>query len=241
MAKFFLQFRDESGRIERFTFPGNHYRGDGLAEIGVRDADDRGLRHAGQRVERQFDFLGINVVATADDQVLGTPDDGNISIGIKRTDVARTEITVRGEFLAGLIRHAPVAGKYIVALDLNAADFTARQWTIVIVRHSDRYARKRKTDTAAATLPVQRVGADHSGFGHAIAFQDGLTGACLELLERLELQGSGTGDEQAHTAAGIAVEPVFGQQPCIERRYAHHDRRARKIAQHQFRIELSVP
>ena len=64
----------------------HHDRGDALAEIGVRHADDRALDDAGKRVDLALDFLGIDVEAAGDDEVLAAPDDVDIAA---RVDLAR--------------------------------------------------------------------------------------------------------------------------------------------------------
>src|SRR5579859_6727239 len=164
-----------------------------------------------------------------------------MTLRIDRTDIAGAEVTIHGKFLAGPFRHAPITGEYIFTLDLDAADFARRQRTILFVRHSDRHARQWKTDAAAAPLCVQRVGADHAGFRHSVAFQYGMSAARLKRSECFQLQRRGTGNEQAHVATSIAVEPLLRQQPGVESRYTHHDRRPREIAQHQMWVELPVP
>jgi hypothetical protein len=59
----------------------HHDRGDALAEIGMRAADDGALDHARHLVDLGLDLLGIDVVAAGDDQVLAAPDDVDVALG----------------------------------------------------------------------------------------------------------------------------------------------------------------
>ena len=94
-----------------------HHDGvDGLAEVGMRQADHGRFDDTGHGVDHVLDFLRIDVEAAGDDQVLGAADDGDVAVGIAPAHVAGLEPAVGGEFLGGLFRHLPVADEDVVAL-----------------------------------------------------------------------------------------------------------------------------
>ena len=88
-----LEFREppaERGEDRRFgelrARAGNDDRRHPLAEIGMRDAEDRALEHALDRVDLGLDLLRIDVEAAGDDEILGAADDVDVAVGV---DTAR--------------------------------------------------------------------------------------------------------------------------------------------------------
>src|SRR4051812_30956827 len=79
-----------------------------LAETIVRDADDRGLGDVGVLVERGFDLGRVDVLATADDDVLDAVDDEQVAVLVDAADVARVEPAV-GERLGRRLVETEVA------------------------------------------------------------------------------------------------------------------------------------
>ena len=82
-----------------------------------------------------------------------------------------------------------------------------------------------------------RIGNQHYGFGHAVALEYSMAGALLELLMRFRQQRCRARDEEPHRAAMFTTESGFAQQPRVERRHAHHHRRARQPFEHASNIE----
>ena len=59
----------------------------------------------------------------------------------------------------------------------------------------------------------------------------------LKLRERLRRQRRGAGNEEAHPLAGLPCESRASEQPRVERRHPHHDRRIRQVSDHRICIE----
>jgi hypothetical protein len=132
------------------------------------------------------------------------------------------EKAVGGELLPGLFRHAPVADEDVLALDLDAADLAGLHRRAAGADYSQRRARQRKTDGAAAPFALVGIRGEHAALGHAVALEYRVAGARLEFVEGFLQQRRRTGDEQAHVAADIATEGRLVQQAHIEGRHAHH-------------------
>src|SRR5690606_37440576 len=167
---------DDAALIERAIRILHHGGNDRFAVIRVRHADDGRFDDARERVERQLDFLGIDVVAAAEDQILGTSDDGEVAVRIQLTDVAGAEPAVGGEFLARLFGHAPVTGEHVRSLDLHHAGRADGQRRIRVVGDAKLHAGQRYAYGTAAAFAGIRIGGDHARFGHAVAFQEDVTG-----------------------------------------------------------------
>ena len=59
---------------------GHDYPNSGLTQVTVRHADDRAFQHTGLCIQHQFDFLGVDVVAAGNDQVLVAAKDVQITV-----------------------------------------------------------------------------------------------------------------------------------------------------------------
>ena len=94
-----------------------------LAEVRMRDADDRALDDAVELVDLALDFLRVDVVAAGDHEVLAAADDVDVAGLIDLAEVAADEIAVLGELGRRLFRHPPVAFENVRALDLDHAGF----------------------------------------------------------------------------------------------------------------------
>src|SRR5690606_4801634 len=126
--------------------------------------------------------LRIDIVAAGDDEVLATPDDGDIAPGVDLADIAGDQVAVGPEFRPGLFRHAPVALEHIGAADLDHADLFHRELLAGLgIDDAQRHPRQRETDRAGDTLAVIGVRGQHVGLGHAVALEDPEAGLALEL------------------------------------------------------------
>ena len=99
----------------------NHDRHDAFAEILVRQADHGGFLDAGFTVDHAFDFLGIDIVAAADDEVLASADNVDIASLVDLAKIAGDEETVGTEIGLGFLRDPPVALEDVGSLDLYHA------------------------------------------------------------------------------------------------------------------------
>jgi len=61
---------------------------DGLAKVGVGNADDGAFGDARNRFDRGFDLGGINVIPAGNDKVLGSPRDIDVTVLIDVTEIA---------------------------------------------------------------------------------------------------------------------------------------------------------
>ncbi len=223
-----LQRGDHVGFAQRITRPRDDDRLDRFAEVGVGHPDDRGFRHSGERVDLLLDFLRVDVEAAGDDQVLRAADDADVAIGEDLAHVAGAKPPVGGEFLARLLRHAPVAGKHIGSLHFDAADHARGAGVAVRVDDAHRYAGKRWADGARNPFAFERIRRVHAGLGHPVALENRVSGALPEFAEGLGQERRRPGDEQPHRAAVCGAERRIREEPRVERRNAHHDRRARQ-------------
>ena len=73
IRKAVLQRLDHVLLLEFTALRRNHNRHDFFAEVGVRHTNDRALEHAGQGIDLALDFLGIDIEAAGDDEVLAAP------------------------------------------------------------------------------------------------------------------------------------------------------------------------
>ena len=103
---------------------------------------------------------------------------------------------------------------------------------------------QREADRAAAALAVPRqvgVRGQHRGLAHAVALEDGVAGALAPGLEGLDQHRRRAADEEAHVAAGHAIEPRLGEHAHVERRHAHEDGGARQQADDAAGVEAVEP
>ena len=86
-------------------------------------ADDRNVLHAGHRAEEVLDFLGRDVLAASDDEILEASGDVVVAVLVHAADVAGVEPAVRVDALRRLLGHLVVAEHVVEA---TAADFAVR-------------------------------------------------------------------------------------------------------------------
>src|SRR5215470_7648755 len=104
------------GFSDRRTLGADQHGGDALAEIGMRHADHGGLDHAGHGVDLAFDFLGVDVEAAGDHEILAAADDMDVALAVDLAEVAGDEESVAAEFGFCFFRHAPVTPEHVGAL-----------------------------------------------------------------------------------------------------------------------------
>ncbi len=90
-------------------------------------AHDGALDHPRKGVDLVLHFLGIDVVAARDDQVLGPADDGDVARSIDDPEVAGDEEAVGAELRRRLLRHSPIAAEDVGPAHLDHADLAGRQ------------------------------------------------------------------------------------------------------------------
>src|SRR5687768_7071776 len=97
-----------------------------LAEPRVGRGDDRDVPHLGVTDEHVFDFLDGYVLATADDEVLGTPADANEAVRVHPCAVSGREPSLAVELLVGEAATLHVADERARAARDELAFFAGR-------------------------------------------------------------------------------------------------------------------
>ena len=138
----------------------------------------------GQRIDPLLDFLGIDVEAAGDDQVLRAADDADVAVREDLAHVAGAEPAVGRELLACLLGHPPIAAEDVRPLDLDAADALRRDRCVVVADDAHRHAGQRRTDGAGDPLAGERVRRVHPGLRHAVALEDRVPRAPLGIRRR---------------------------------------------------------
>ena len=149
---------------------------------------------------------------------------------VKLADIAGDKITIVTKFCACLVRHAPVAGEHVGALDLEHTHRTLTHRRAAIeIDDTQRHSRQRQPDRARHALAAVRVRGINTGLAHAVAFKYGVTGACQPVTVGLNEQRRRTRDKQAHLCGAGLVELRMLQQPHIVGRHAHKYRRGGQV------------
>ena len=143
--------------------------------------------------------------------------------------VAGPEVAVGGEFLARLLRHAPVAGEDVGPL----APRPRRPRPAATAAPAASTTRIDTPGSGWPTVPptrgaVERIRRVHPGFGHPVAFEDRVPGALAKASKVSASSGAEPETNSRIAAAGAARERRLGEQPRVERGHAHHHGRARQ-------------
>ena len=93
----------------------------------MRHADHGAFQHAGLFVQHQLDFLGIDVVAARNDQILAPAHDADIAVGVDLAQIAGDEKPVVAQFGGGFLGHLPIALEHVRPAHLDHADLALRQ------------------------------------------------------------------------------------------------------------------
>src|SRR6266852_6290889 len=126
--------------------------------------------------EHVFDLARVDVVAAADDELLGPADYAQVARVIEIADVAGPEVALLGERRRRRLGEVEIAAEHVGTLDedlralLLEANFDARQ------RHAD---------GSRAPLALVGVGNEHEGLGHPVALEHDLAGALTDGLVQL--------------------------------------------------------
>src|SRR5581483_7653847 len=139
-------------------------------------ADDGAFDDARHCIDALLDLLRIDVEPAGDDQVLRAADDLNITLRGPHAHVAGAKVSVGSEFLPGLVRHAPIAGKNVGPLHLDRPDRPRRTGRAVFVDDAQIHPRQWLAHRAADAAAFQRVRRVHPGLGHAIALENAVPG-----------------------------------------------------------------
>ena len=163
----------------------------------------------------------------------------HIAALVDLAEIAGDEEAVRPELRRRLLGHAPVPLEDVGALDLDHADLALghRRARIGI---ADAGQDAGQGHAHGASDPVALIGVRgvHVGFGHAVAFENRMAGACPPFPVGFGQQGRRARDEQAHVLGGLGRQVRALQQAGVESGHAHHGGGAGHQAQNRVRIEL---
>jgi len=158
---------------------------------------------------------------------------------IDHAEIAGDEEAVWTELGLGLLRHAPIALEHVRALHLDHADLALRHERAgfgIGDTHAD--ARQREADGAGDAVAVIGVRRDHVGFGHAVAFENGVADPRSPFAMRFGEQRRGARHEQAHVRGRLLRQALVRQQACVEGRHAHQAGGARHVGHDLVDVEL---
>ena len=150
-----------------------HHRHQRLAEFVVGDAEHRAIMHAGNRMQRGFDFGGIDVDAARDHHVALAVADEDIAVLVDIADIARGDESVA--FDLGALLRLVVIGEIRIACyaRIDFADLALRQNSSIVADKTQLGARRNLADRARLLQRVLRIGeGDRAGFGRAVEFID---------------------------------------------------------------------
>ena len=160
--------------------------------IGVGLADRAGEGHLGMVHQRILDLRRIDVVAAADDQVLGAAGDPDVAVGVDPAEIPGPEVAALGQRPAialGIgVDLAPTPG---LRTQISPISSVAQRLRIAPAgsQLQDLHVgiRKRKADAADLPLAVGRVDRDEARrLGHAVSLQHPHPGRILEAVEELD-------------------------------------------------------
>src|SRR5205823_10251468 len=140
-------------------------------------ADNGAFGHARDRVDFGLDLLRVDVEAPGDDEVLAAANNVQIAAWIQLAEVAGDKEGVVAEFGRGFFRHVPVAGKHVRPLYLDHANFIGGQVNASLgIGDANLNGGQGAAYGAGDARTFVRIGGDHAGLGHAVAFEDLVTG-----------------------------------------------------------------
>src|SRR5262249_1482228 len=146
-----------------------------LGEHGIRHRHARGLRDLRMREEQLLDLPGADVGAAPDDHVRLPADDGEVTLGIQRAEVARLVPAIGAQDGRGPHRIAIVAREQRGRPDLEFARLAGRLCGPGVGIDDARLDAGQDVPVgavAALRRHAGRGGADHEGLGRPVARRD---------------------------------------------------------------------
>src|SRR5664279_349473 len=108
-----LELRADRRHVERYARLRLDHRHQRLAELFIGDAEHRAIMHAGNRMQRCFDFGGIDVDTTRDHHVTLAVADEDVAVVVDIADIARGNESVA--FDLGALLRLVVIGEIRIA------------------------------------------------------------------------------------------------------------------------------
>ena len=225
--------------VDRGAILGHQHGNHSLSKIGMRRANHSAFFDVGQGIKEQLDFLGIDVVATRNDQILAAPHDVDITLCVDQRQITGDKEPIVTQLFACLFRHLPIALEHVWAThpqntDLSGGQLCSGLWVADLCLNP----RQREPDRARAPRPFIRVGGVHRGFCHAVAFQNAVACTVLKLRMCIGQQGRRARDEETHVRDQIFGKTGLIQKAGVEGGHAHHRRGLGQAAQYGFNVKL---
>src|SRR5262245_24344001 len=151
-----LDVIDKLLRIDGGVWFERHHGGHLLAELRVREADDGGLCNSRMLVQDLFDLPRIDVVATANDQVLLPVDDCEVAVLVDPAYVPGAEPPI-GDGRGRLCRPAPISLHDVVATDHDLADLTLGDVVALLIDDPHLHPSDGGANGARLALPVRMI------------------------------------------------------------------------------------
>ena len=145
---------------------GDHDRADALAQRRVRDGDHRHVRHRRVGDQQVLDFLGRDVLAAADDDVLEPVGDGQAPAGVDPPDVPGPE-PAAGQERGRVQRRVGVAGEQLGAAGEDLALLAVGHVAAGGIHQAHLVARQQRA--VGAGPQVKGVGDGPGGHGRVLA------------------------------------------------------------------------
>ena len=207
---------------------GLDHRADAFAPIWVGQSDHGRVLHRRQRVEHILDFLGRDVLAFADDDVLDAPGQRHMAVGMGHSEVSGAEPALVVERLDVEAR-VGVTHEQHWPLDTDFA-FDPMLCNGAVGGHDRHFAPSDRSALGVGELFVgvrRRTLADHRAFGHAVAVRDRYAHLLFDFEEDLRGFGgaaAGHGPQERHGSAAELLIP--GQEHLVEGSRPADDRRS---------------
>src|SRR6266542_5419539 len=182
-----VEERHDLGERDRLAVARDHDRARALPEARIGHAHDGHAGDLGMRVEQVLHLDDRDVLAAADDQVLGAPGDGEVAVAVERAPVARLEPAVRRVALEGELWPLEVADELGRPADEQVALGPGGDVMAVEPHQAQLHAGQRRAVGGEDLLlrVLQAVARHQAVLGHPPAGRDGAAEARLSVAGRL--------------------------------------------------------
>ena len=190
----------------------------------------------GDRVDLVLDFLRVDVEAAGDDEVLAPADDVDIAVVVDLAEVAGDEVAVVAELGLRLFGHPPVALEDVRALDLDHADFAARERRAGLGSAMRTETPGRGKPDRAGRSARRHRGWRRSCWSRSCRSARGWRGRCARNSRWVSASSGAEPEMKSRMWRSFLASGRDLQQPRVEGRHAHHHGGAR----HQLDDPLGI-
>jgi len=190
--------------LEGLAFLGDDEGDDDFAALGVFFTDDGGFGDGGVLEEDVFDFAGEGFFTGDDDHFFFAAGDVEEAIGVDHAEVAGLEVAIGCQHCGSFVGEVVIALHDHGAFEPDLADLALGECFAIIVGDAGFGAGDHFADGAGAVDLGGVEGDDGTGFGQAVAFEDGDAEFLFEGFAEDGGEGLAAGDD------GVDVGEVFG-------------------------------